>query len=285
MTFLKPSSCCDSHLSWPLSNDHQNNINFLKLEGTMNNNHYVPKKAMVIVAHPDDIEFSCAGTVARWVKEGAEVVYVLCTSGDVGIDEPGMTREKAAKIREAEQVAAAKVVGVKEVVFLREPDGMLENTIALRKKLVREIRRFKPEVVVTGDPTIVWASSDYINHPDHRAAAGAALDAVFPAAGQPNLFEELAGEGITAHKVRKVYVTSWSDSDTFVNIGSTVDLKVKALKQHVSQMGDWDPEPRIKEWSAQTAKGKEMAYAEAFRVVTLINDEDFAKMQANSDKP
>ena len=163
---------------------------------------------MVIVAHPDDIEFSCAGTVARWVKEGAEVVYVLCTSGDVGISEPGMTKDKAAKIREAEQMAAAEVVGVKEVIYLREPDGMLENSMALRKKLVREIRRFKPEVVITGDPTIVWANSNYINHPDHRAAAGAALDAIFPAAGQPNLFEELAQEGITAHKVRKVYVTS-----------------------------------------------------------------------------
>jgi len=247
----------------------------------MNNGYYVPQKAMVIVAHPDDIEFSCAGTVARWIKDGAEVAYVLCTSGDVGIDEPGMTKAKAAQIREAEQQAAAEVVGVKEVVFLREPDGMLENTMSLRKRLVREIRRFKPEVVITGDPTIVWARSDYINHPDHRAAAGAALDAVFPAAGQPNLFEELAEEGLTAHKVRKVYVTSWTQSDTFVNISDTIDLKIKALKKHVSQMKDWDPEPRIKEWAGEVAQGKEMAYAEAFRVVTLISNEDFEKMREN----
>jgi LmbE family N-acetylglucosaminyl deacetylase len=243
----------------------------------MNNGLYVPQKAMVIVAHPDDIEFTCAGTVARWVSAGAEVVYVLCTSGDVGIAEPGMTKAKAAEIREAEQVAAAKAVGVNEVIFLREPDGMLVNTLELRKKLVREIRRFKPEVVITGDPTIVWARDDYINHPDHRAAAGAALDAVFPAAGQPNLFEELADEGITAHKVRKVYVTSFGQGDTFVNITGTIDLKIKALKEHVSQMGDWDPEPRLKEWSAEIAKGKEMTYAEGFRVVTLVSDEDFAK--------
>ena len=247
----------------------------------MNNGYYVPQKAMVIVAHPDDIEFSSAGTVARWVQDGAEVVYVLCTSGDVGIAEPGMTKAKAAQIREAEQQAAAEVVGVKEVVFLREPDGMLENTMSLRKRLVREIRRFKPEVVITGDPTVVWARSDYINHPDHRAAAGAALDAVFPAAGQPNLFEELAKEGITAHKVRKVYVTSWDQADTFVNITDTIDLKIEALKKHVSQMKDWDPEPRIKEWAGETAQGKEMAYAEAFRVVTLVSDEDFEKMQGN----
>jgi len=245
----------------------------------MNNGRYVPQKVMAIVAHPDDIEFSCAGTVARWVEEGAEVVYVLCTSGDVGIDEAGMTREKAAEIREVEQSAAADVVGVKEVIYLREPDGMLENTIGLRKKLVREIRRFKPEVVITGDPTIVWATANYINHPDHRAAAGAALDAVFPAAGQPNLFEELADEGITPHKVRKVYVTSWVDVDTYVNISDTIDLKIDALKKHESQMKDWDPEPMIKEWAADAAKGKEMAYAEAYKVVTLISDEDYEKMK------
>lgn len=248
----------------------------------MNNGYYVPQKAMVIVAHPDDIEFSCAGTVARWIKEGAEVAYVLCTSGDVGIAEPGMTKAKAAEIREAEQLAAAAAVGVKEVIFLREPDGMLENTINLRKRLVREIRRFKPEAVITGDPTVVWARPDYINHPDHRAAAGAALDAVFPAAGQPNLFEELAEEGITAHKVRKVYVTSWQQPDIFVNISNTIDLKIKALKKHTSQMKDWDPEPRMREWAAEIAKGKEMAYAEAFRVVTLISDEDFVKMQEDT---
>lgn len=245
----------------------------------MSSVNYVPKKAMVIVAHPDDIEFSCAGTVARWVKAGCEVVYVLCTSGDVGISEPGMTRAKATEIREAEQRAAAEVAGVKEVIFLREPDGMLENTIALRKRLVREIRRFKPEVVICSDPTVVWVSPDYINHPDHRAAAGAAIDAVFPAAGQPNLFEELAEEGLTAHKVRKVYVQTWDDKvDLFVNIGETIDLKIEALRKHTSQMRDWDPEPMIKEWAAAAAKGKEMAYAEAFRVVTLVSDEEFGKM-------
>lgn len=246
----------------------------------MSNEFYVPKSAMAIVAHPDDIEFSCAGTLARWIKGGAEVSYVLCTSGDVGIAQPGMTKAKAAEIREAEQQAAADVIGVKEVVFLREPDGMLENTLNLRKRLVREIRRFKPEVVVTGDPTVVWARDTYINHPDHRAAAGAALDAVFPAAGQPNLFEEIeAEEGFTAHKVRKVYATSFGSpaATTFINISETIDLKIEALKKHVSQMGEWDPEPMVREWSAETGQGKEMAYAEAFRVVTLVSDEDFAK--------
>jgi LmbE family N-acetylglucosaminyl deacetylase len=238
---------------------------------------YTPESAMVMVAHPDDIEFSCSGTIARWVQAGTRVAYVLCTSGEVGIAESGMTKDKAAAIREKEQRAAAEIIGVSDVTFLREPDGMLQATLELRKKLVREIRRFKPEIVICGDPTIVWAGDTYINHPDHRAAATAALDAVFPAAGQPNLFEELGEEGIEAHKPRKVYVTGWSGTDLFVNIEDTIDQKIAALRAHKSQMKDWDPEPRIKEWASDRGQGKEMAYAEGFRVVTLVSDEDWEK--------
>ena len=242
---------------------------------------YAPKRAMVIVAHPDDIEFGCAGTVARWVKAGAEVCYVLCTSGDVGIAKPELTRAEVTEIREAEQLAAAEVVGVTEVVFLREPDGTLVNTLDLRKRLVREIRRHRPEVVVCLDPTLFFVSSNtYINHPDHRAAGTAAVDAVFPAAGQPHVFEELAQEGLTAHKVRKLYIDSWGSGDTFVNITDTIDLKLAALRKHVSQMGEWDPEPMLRQWSGDAAKGKEMQYAESFRVITLVSDEDWAKMLA-----
>lgn len=241
-------------------------------------NFYVPKRAMAIVAHPDDIEFSCAGTLARWARHGAWVSYVLCTSGDVGIDEPGMTRQKAAEIREAEQCEAARIAGAEEVIFLREPDGLLQATLELRRKLVREIRRFRPEVVVTGDPTIVWAGQDYINHPDHRAAAAAALDATFPAAGQPNLFEELAEEGFKAHKPRKVYVTSWGEADTYVSIDETIEVKIEALRAHKSQMKDWDPEPMVRQWAAERAKGKEMDYAEGFRVITLVPDEEWEKI-------
>lgn len=238
---------------------------------------YVPESAMAIVAHPDDIEFTCVGTMARWVKAGARIAYVLCTSGDVGIDEPGMTRARATEIREAEARAAAEIAGVKEVIFLREPDGLLQATLELRRKLVREIRRFRPEVVITGDPTIVFAGDDYINHPDHRAASTAALDAVFPAAGQPNLFEDLAAEGLRPHKPRKVYVTGRGQSELFVNIDETMDIKVAALRAHRSQMKDWDPEERIKNWAQERAKGKEMNYAESFRVVTLLDDETWAR--------
>lgn len=247
----------------------------------MPNHVYIPESAMAIVAHPDDIEFSCAGTLARWARAGTRVSFVLCTSGDVGIDKPGMTRAQAIEIREAEERAAAKIVGASEVIFLREPDGMLVATLELRKKLVREIRRFRPEVVITGDPTVVWAGDSYINHPDHRAAALAALEATFPAAGQPNLFEELEEEGFKAHKPRKVFVNIWDSSgDLYVNIEETIETKIEALRAHVSQMGDWDPGPQVKEWAAAAAKGKEMAFAEVYRVVTLVDDETWASRLA-----
>lgn len=234
---------------------------------------------MAIVAHPDDIEFSCAGTMARWAKAGARISYVLCTSGDVGIAEPGMTRARAAEIREAEAREAARIAGASEIIFLHEPDGMLQATLELRKKIVREIRRFKPEVIVTGDPTVVFAGPDYLNHPDHRAAGLAALEAAFPAAGQPNLFEELAEEGLSAHKPRKVFVNIWDNhADLFVSIDETIEVKIESLRAHKSQLGDWDPAPMVREWAAASAKGKEMGFAEAYRVITLENDASWEKL-------
>lgn len=239
---------------------------------------YTPESVMCVFAHPDDIEFTCAGTVARWTKAGARGCYVLLTSGDVGIAKPGMTRAEAARIREAEQTEAARIAGVHDVVYLREPDGMLVPSLELRKKVVREIRRFKPEVVIIGDPTDLWVGDGYINHPDHRAAGVVAVDAIFPAAGQPNLFEELADEGLTAHKPRRVYVrTRTSEADTWVNISDTIDIKIAALKAHKSQMRNWDPTERIQSWAAEVGKGREMDYAEAFRVITLESDECWEK--------
>jgi LmbE family N-acetylglucosaminyl deacetylase len=242
---------------------------------------YIPESVLAIFAHPDDVEFSCVGTIARWVRGGCRAAYLLLTSGDVGIASSGMTRQQAAAIREAEQREAAALVGVQDVIFLREPDGMLQATLELRKKVVREIRRFKPEVVICGDPTVLWAGDNYINHPDHRAAGLVAVDAIFPAAGQPNLFEELAAEGLTAHKTRKVYVNTWENAETYVSIDDTIDLKIAALRAHKSQMRDWDPAPSVKEWAALRAKGKEMQYAEGFRVITLESDEDWEKYKGD----
>ncbi len=240
-------------------------------------NFYIPESALAIMAHPDDIEFSCAGTLARWARAGTRVCYCLCTSGDVGISKPGVSSAQAAEIREREQRAAAHVIRVADVVFLREPDGMLQPTLELRKKLVREIRRFRPEVVICGDPTIVWAGEGYINHPDHRAAATAAVDAIFPAAGQSNLFAELEAEQLFAFKPRKVFVAHWQRGDHFISIDSTIDAKLEALHLHASQFETSSPEKFVRERAAQLAKGKEMEYAEAFSIVTLEDDETWDK--------
>ncbi len=241
---------------------------------------YTPKRVMVITAHPDDAEFGCAGTIAQWVKDGATAAYILGTSGDVGIATPGMTKQRAAEIREAEAIAAAKVVGVEEVICLREPDGMVQNTMELRRRLVREMRRFQPEVVITGDPTMFFTPMGGINHPDHRAMDEATLDAIFPAVGQPNLFQELEAEGLQAHKVRKIYLTARGQGDVLVDIGETIELKIQALQKHVSQVGGWaELADRMREWSARIAEGTDMAYAEAYRVITLESDEAWEKLQ------
>lgn len=238
---------------------------------------YIPKSAMAIVAHPDDIEFSCVGTLALWARSGARISYVLCTSGDVGIAEPGMTKERATQIREEETRYAAQIAGVTDIVFLREPDGLLQPSLDVRKKIVREIRRFKPEVVITGDPTMFLSGDTYINHPDHRAASTAALDAVFPAAGQPNLFQELEEEGFYAHKVRKVYIYSRHQTGIHINIDDTFDIKLKALLAHKSQFPNWDPTPRVTNWAKELAKDFDFQYAETFRVITLVDDETWLK--------
>lgn len=244
------------------------------------NSPYIPKSFLAVFAHPDDIEFSCAGTMAKWVKAGSRGAYVLVTSGDVGIATEGMTNEKAAEIREAEQTAAANAVGVTDVTYFRVGDGTVENNLALRKRIVREIRRFQPEVVVTGDPTIVFNPGGGINHPDHRAVGMAAVDAVYPATGQPNLFQELEEEGLKAHKVRKMFIVSWSSGDTLVDITQTIDLKLDALSKHESQIGHIEGLlDRMRQRAADLATGVDYEYAEKFRLVTVENDEKWAKLQ------
>ena len=228
-----------------------------------------PRSAMVIVAHPDDAEFTMAGTVARWVSDGCEVTYVLCTDGNAGSHEPGMTRAKLAEIRRVEQRAACEMLGVKEVVFLGYDDGQLQPTLELRRDLVAQIRRYKPEVVLTSDPTRLFGSERYINHPDHRAAGQAAVDAIAPGSAMPLLWPEV-GE---PHRVHKVYVYGNSEPNVWVDITATIGQKIAALKKHASQMGDWDPTERIEGWNAEVGKEKGLEYAESFRVITLVQPE------------
>ena len=229
----------------------------------------VPRSAMVIVAHPDDAEFTVAGTVAAWTRAGCRVTYVLCTDGNAGCHEPDMTRERLAEIRRAEQRAACETLGVTDVVFLGYNDAELEPTLALRRDLVRVVRRYRPEVVIAMDPTRVFSGDRYINHPDHRAAAQAALDAVAPACDLPLLWPEV-GE---PHKVRRVYVHGNGEANTWIDITDTLDTKIAALKMHVSQLGDRDPSEMIKEWSAEVGAAKGLAHAESYRVIKLVREE------------
>jgi len=230
----------------------------------------VPTSAMVITAHPDDAEFTMAGTVALWAKAGCRIVYVLCTDGNVGSHEQGMTRERLAEIRRAEQRAACAILGVSEVIFLGHDDGQLQPTLELRRELVGVIRQHRPEVVLTGDPTMLFAGDGYINHPDHRAASQAAIDAIAPSITVPLLWPETGA----AHRVRKLYVHGTDQANEWLDIGETIGLKIAALKQHASQMGDWDPTDMIKQWAAETGKPKGIAYAENYRVFTLVRDDD-----------
>ena len=229
---------------------------------------------MFIYAHPDDIEFGVAGTAALWAREGAEIIYVVITDGNVGSHEPEMTAEKLAEIRRAEQTAAGEVVGA-SCIFLGYNDGLLQPTLELRKELVRLIRQHKPNVVVCGDPTMYFPpGGTRINHPDHRAAARAAVDAVFPAAEMHLLYPDLDAEGLAPHKVNYVFISYGRDSNYYVDISETIDLKIEALRQHKSQLGDWDPEERLKEWSDDTGKRVGFKHAEAFQRIVLQEIED-----------
>jgi LmbE family N-acetylglucosaminyl deacetylase len=241
----------------------------------------VPRSAMGIFAHPDDAEFSVAGTVARWTRAGCKVVYVLCTDGDVGTQDAHMTREQVAAVRRQEQRDACRVLGVAEVVFLGYRDGLLQPTLELRRDLVRMLRKYQPEAVFCGDPTAFFYGEDYINHPDHRAAAQAALEAVFPAASMPLVFSELAEEGLEPHRVKDVYIWGTTGPNTWMDISETLDLKIEALRQHKSQMGDWDPAEMITRWAKERAEDHGMEYAEIFRHMVLVDDGD----EAPADEP
>ena len=238
---------------------------------------YLPKRAMSIQAHPDDQDFTVAGTIAKWTKAGCEFVSVIITSGDSGSNDPAKGADykpQLARLREAEQKAANKVLGIKETVFLHYPDGELVASIQLRKDLTRLIRKFKPEVVVTGDPSGWFYGNEYINHPDHRAAAEAATYAVFPSAGTRMIFPDLLDEGLLPHNVKRLYIHGNEKPDTWVDIGETLETKIEALKKHVSQGDTHDVDKWMYEWAEREGKEKGIKYSESYRVMILENEED-----------
>lgn len=227
------------------------------------------ERALVIAAHADDIEFSAAGTVARWVAEGADVAYVLCTDGSKGTSDPTMQPEVLAKIRREEQLAAAARLGVKEVMFLDYEDGVLEPSIDLRRDIVRAIRKFRPDAVVCMDPTVRWYGRSYINHPDHIAVGNAVLAAVYPSARDRWVFPELLAEGLEPHKTRDLYLMSTSEPDVWIDITETIELKIAALMEHKTQITDPSVAEFVRDWGRRAGEGRGMAYAEAFRYFRL----------------
>ena len=198
------------------------------------------QRVLGVFAHPDDPEFFCGATFARWAAEGKEITFVLATSGDKGSDDPEMTQERLAEMREAEERNAARVLGVKDVIFLRYCDGELMPTLELRRDITRIIRIKKPDLVVTGDPTF-WYNDGYINHPDHRAIGEATLSAVFPAARDRLNFLELErDEGLAPHKARVVYITGAPQPNVRIDVTDYVETQIAALREHKSQIKDMD---------------------------------------------
>lgn len=222
--------------------------------------------AMVVTPHPDDAEFGAAGTVALWTRQGREVVYVVCTNGDKGSSDPEMTSERLAEIRHHEQEKAASVLGVREVLFLDYPDGGLEDTADFRGELVRLIRKYRPEVVVTSDPY-----RRYLWHRDHRITGRVTLDAVFPYARDHLSYPEHRAEGLQPHSASEVLLWGSEEPDTYVDIGETFETKMAALSCHASQVGDyWDIiEQRIRDRACRMGEHNGVSLAEAFHRVEM----------------
>ena len=246
---------------------------------------YIPKRAMSIHAHPDDQDFTVAGTLAKWAQAGCDIVTVIITDGSAGSNDPEHGpdyKPTLARIRADEQRAANDILGIKETIFLGYPDGELVASIELRKELTRLIRRFQPDAVVIGDPTAVFYGKGYINHPDHRAAAEAAMYAVFPSAGSRPIFSDLLEEGLELHNVSRLYIHGVEKPDTWVDITDTLETKTKALKQHISQTDTHDVDDWMQSWAESEAKGQDMKYAEAYKVMVLQEEEAEKEEKAGS---
>jgi len=226
---------------------------------------------LAVGAHQDDIDFIASGSIAKWIGEGAVVYYLLCTNGNKGSDDPKMTSAKLAKIRRKEQEDAAKVLGVKKVYFLNHHDTELEPTLELKKEIVKVIRKIRPALVVTLDPTARYSIDlGYINHPDHIAAAEATLSAVFPLARDQLTFPDLAKKGFAPHKVKEILLTAFEKPNFIVDITDTLDLKIKALKEHKSQIKDPSQmEKMIKLWARRSGRKIKAKYAEGFKRIVL----------------
>jgi LmbE family N-acetylglucosaminyl deacetylase len=232
-----------------------------------------PKEILVILAHPDDPEFFLGGTIARWINAGHIVRYVLLTQGDKGAEDGSLTKETICRIRREEQVNAAGLLGVSSVDFMDYEDGYLIPDLEMRKRIVRWIRKIKPQILVTCDPTNMFPNSHYINHPDHRNAGQVVVDAVFPAAGNRFFFPELLEEGCEPHEVDEVWLSLTNTPNIRLDVSEFWEAKLNALKHHASQIGD----PRAFEQHmlerGETDEAGEMKFYEQFRTIKFRSSE------------
>lgn len=235
-----------------------------------------PRTALVVVAHPDDAEFGCGGTIAAWARDGWQVTLLICTDGGSGgpddaTDVSPEARRRINATRKAEQKAAGEVLGLKEIVFLDLPDGQLEPTLALRREIVRQIRRIRAYRFVCQSPDRVWTPSYAVGrfHPDHLAAATAALAAVYPAAQNSWDFPELLAEGLLPSKVKELYVMGAPHVNYATDISETFEQKLGALRHHVSQLGEDQTElaKRLREWATERGEQFGVPLAETFHKV------------------
>ena len=228
-----------------------------------------PQRVLVITPHPDDADFWCSGTIAKWISDGATVRYVLCTDGGKGTTDPNISSAELSKIREQEQADAAESLGVQELVLLHHPDGFLEDDDEFRKELVRQIRQVQPDVVLCPEPyrkNLAW-------HRDHRITGQVTLDAVFPCARDHLHFVELwRDEGLEPHKTGTILFWGTEQADTTIDISDSMDAKFKAVSAHQSQMGGrtaQEIEEFIKERAQVFEGGSGTEYVEAFRKITF----------------
>jgi LmbE family N-acetylglucosaminyl deacetylase len=223
------------------------------------------RRGMVVVAHADDAEWGCSGTVAKWCAEGWEVVYVLCTDGSKGSDNPEMTSAELVKMRKQEQLNAARVLGLRDVVFLGYEDAMLQPTLELRRDIAREIRRYRPDVLICMNPVRRLAENSYVGHPDHLASGEAALSAVFPTARDRLTFPELLREGLEPHKVQEVWVMEHEEANQYVDVTAYIDTAIAALKEHKSQVTEEEADKYMKNWRSRIGERVGFKYAESFK--------------------
>jgi LmbE family N-acetylglucosaminyl deacetylase len=233
--------------------------------------------AMFLFAHPDDADFGCGGTAAAWAAAGADVHYVVITDGSAGDNTPGAVRARVAEVREREQRDAAAILGVASVTFLGEPDGHLEVTADTRRKVCREVRRLRPEVLVCPDPARLWYGEGYVNHWDHKQAGILGLTAVMPDAPSRPMFPELLAEGLEPYEVPNLYLSGTDEPDVFIDVTDSFDRKLRALAAHVSQ-GTERSVPWVIERAELVAAqmGNGARYAESFKAFRFVDDEEEA---------